>query len=228
VQALHGDDGSILSNPKNICHKFNVWFHSVFHLEELSNMPQFSLCDVPSCPVVFFDLEGISDRLKYLDGNKSIGSDTVFPYVLKQCYSSFSLPLSLLFQKSYNDGIVPSSWKLANITPVYKSRSRLCTNSYRGISLLSVLCKIMERIIGHHIMNHLLLNNLLSKHQHGFVRHLFTSTNLLDSMDIISGALNGFGVDVVYLDFIKAFDRVPHKNLIMKLGAVGISGNLLS
>ena len=58
--------------------------------------------------------------------------------------------------------------------------------------------------------------------------HLSTTTNLLESMDIITGALNeGFGVDVVYLDFIKAFDRVPHKRLIMKLGAVGISGNLL-
>jgi len=94
---------------KTISHKFNIWFHSVIHLENLSNMPQFSLCDVPSCSVVFFDPEDISDRLKNLDGNKSIGPDAVNPYVLKQCYSSFSLPLSLLFQKSYNDGIVPSS-----------------------------------------------------------------------------------------------------------------------
>ena len=147
-------------------------------MEELSNLPQFSLCEVPLCPVVFFDPEDISDRLKNLDGNKSIGPDAVNPYVLKQCYSSFSLPLSLLFQKSYNDGIVPSSWKLANITPVHKSGSRLCTNNYRGISLLSVLYKIMERIIGHHIMNHLLLNNLSSKHQHGFVRHLSTTTRI--------------------------------------------------
>ena len=60
----------------------------------------------------------------------------------------------------------------------------------------------MERIIGHHIMNHLLLNNLLSKHQHGFVWHLSTTTNLLEYMDIITGALNEwYVVDVVYLDF---------------------------
>ena len=91
VRALHGDNGSILSNPRNICHKFNVWFHSVFHLEDLSNMPQFSLCDIPSCPVVFFDPEDISDRLKNLDGNKSIGPDAVNPYALKQCYSLFYL-----------------------------------------------------------------------------------------------------------------------------------------
>jgi hypothetical protein len=71
-------------------------------MEDLSNMPQFSLCDVPSCPVVFFDPEDISDHLKNLDGNKSIVPDAVNPYVLKQRYSSFSLPLSLLFQISYN------------------------------------------------------------------------------------------------------------------------------
>jgi len=71
---------------KTISHKFNIWFHSVFHLENLSNMPQFSLCDVPSCSVVFFDPEDIiSDRLKNLDGNKSIGPDVINPYVLKQC-----------------------------------------------------------------------------------------------------------------------------------------------
>jgi len=59
------------------------------------------------------------------------------------------------------------------------------------------------------------------------VRHL--STNLqVESMDIITGALNeGYGVDVVYLDFTKSFDTVPHKRLILKLGAVGISGHLL-
>ena len=74
---------------KTICHKFNIWFHSVFHLEDLS---QFSLCDVSSYSVVFFDPEDISDRLKNLDGNKSIGSDVVNPYVLKQCSLSFSLP----------------------------------------------------------------------------------------------------------------------------------------
>ena len=59
------------------------------------------------------------------------------------------------------------------------------------------------------------------------MRHL--STNLqVESMDIITGALNeGYGVDVVYLDFTKSFDTVPHKRLILKLGAVGISGHLL-
>ena len=51
----------------------------VFQLEDLCNMPQFCLCDVPSCPVVIFDPEDISDRPKYLDGNKSNGPDAVNP-----------------------------------------------------------------------------------------------------------------------------------------------------
>ena len=77
-------------------------------------------------------------------------------------------------------------------------------------------------------MNHLLYHNILSKNQHGFVPHLSTTTNLLESMDIITGALNkGCGVDIVYLDFIKAFDRVPHARLVIKLRSVGITGSLL-
>jgi hypothetical protein len=51
-------------------------------------------------------------------------------------------------------------------------------------------------------------------------------TNLLEHIDIISGALNsGFSVDVIYLDFAKAFDRVPHKRLVLKLASIKITGS---
>jgi len=124
---------------------------------------------------------------------------------------------------------VPESWKLANITPVHKSGSKLSTNNYRGISLTSVLCKLLERIIGSHIWNYLSVNEILSPHQHGFVPNRSTSTNLLETMDIITGALNnGLGVDVIYLDFMKAFDRVAHARLVTKLKGIGINGSLLS
>ena len=69
MQALHGEDGSIIFNPNNICHKFNIWFRSVFQVEDLSKIPQFSLCDIPSFPEVIFDPEDISDLLNNLDGN---------------------------------------------------------------------------------------------------------------------------------------------------------------
>jgi len=87
----------------------------------------------------------------------------------------------------------------------------------------------MERFVSRHIMNHILFHNISFKNQHGFVPHLSMTTKLLESMDIITGALNkGCGVDIVYLDLIKDFDRVPHAKLIIKLRSVGITDSLLS
>ena len=94
--------------------------------------------------------------------------------------------------------------------------------------MTSVFCKFTERIIGDHIMKYLQNFNLISPQQHGFMPKLSTVTNLLEHIDIISGALNkGFSVDVIYLDFAKAFDRVPHKRLVLKLASIGITGSLL-
>jgi hypothetical protein len=128
-----------------------------------------------------------------------------------------------------DSGVVPTEWKLANITPIYKSGGKLLPTNYRGISLTSVLCKFAERIINSHILHHLVTNCLMSKTQHGFYPKRSTVTNLIEYMDILSNALNsGFSVDTIYLDFEKAVDRVPHKRLLIKLESMGISGNLLN
>jgi hypothetical protein len=123
---------------------------------------------------------------------------------------------------------VPDAWKVANITPLFKSGNKLLPTNYRGISLTSVLSKFIERIIVDHVMAYLLKFNLISKEQHGFMPKLSTATNLLEYIDIVSNAINkGSGVDVIYLDFAKAFDRVPHQRMILKLKSLGINGSLL-
>ena len=107
---------------------------------------------------------------------------------------------------------VPVLWRQANITPSHKSGCKLTLTNYRGISLTSVLSKTMERIISSHIRVHLSNFDIISKKQHGFSPNLSTVTNLLEYMDIVTNALNkDLSVDVVYLDFEKAFNRVPHK-----------------
>jgi hypothetical protein len=97
------------------------------------------------------------------------------------------------------------------------------------VSLTSVLCKILERIVHNNIFNHLSKFELISKHQHGFVKRKSCTTNLLESLDIItSAAYDGKVVDLLFMDFEKAFDKVPHNRLIKKLSAYGIEGKLLA
>ena len=114
------------------------------------------------------------------------------------------------------NGEVPIEWREANVSPIYKKKgSKLDPANYRPVSLTSTICKIIESIIRDQIMVYLKLNQLISREQHGFVPNKACVTNLLETLDIITDALNsGFQVDLILLDFAKAFDKVSHVKLI--------------
>ena len=87
----------------------------------------------------------------------------------------------------------------------------------------------MEKLIREKILNHLIENKLISPHQHGFVPGRSCTTQLLESMDEWTEILEDNGsIDVIYTDFQKAFDSVPHKRLAQKLESCGIGGNVLA
>lgn len=164
----------------------------------------------------------VKHKLEQLNVNKTAGSDQVHPFVLKKCSEGLAHPLALLFKRSLETGEVPSAWREANITPIHKKGSRVDTANYRPISLTSCACKILESILKDIMMKHLVDNDLLNPNQHGFVPHRSCTTNLLETFDLISYQLSRKEpVDVVYMDFSKAFDTVPHDLLIHKLVAYG-------
>ena len=89
-------------------------------------------------------------------------------------------------------------------------------------------CKLLEGIIKKKIIDHLDTNNLISNTQHGFTSNKSTTTNLIEFFNKITQDTDqGIPVDLLYLDFSKAFDKVPHTRLILKLQAHGIQGKLL-
>ena len=102
------------------------------------------------------------------------------------------------------------------------------TNNYRPVSLTSITCKILESFITDAIRNYMEKNNLFSKCQHGFRQHRSCVTQLLEVLnDLTTFIENQQDIDIIYLDFSKAFDSVPHQRLLNKLQAYGIDGNLL-
>ncbi|XP_065639583.1 uncharacterized protein LOC136072323 [Hydra vulgaris] len=101
-------------------------------------------------------------------------------------------------------------------------------NNYRPISLTCTSCRVMESIVSSSIGDYLNINNLITPNQHGFLSKRSTCTNLLESTNDWNKALDSNLItDVVYIDFQKAFDSVPHPKLLKKLAMYGIIDNLL-
>ena len=121
----------------------------------------------------------------------------------------------MTLQKSFDEGVVPSDWKLANVCPIYKKGSRAHAMNYRPVSLTSQICKLLESIIRTAVVAHLDKFNLIKDSQHGFRRGRSCLTNRLEFLDKVTRSVDsGDNIDIIYLDFAKAFDKVPHHRLI--------------
>jgi hypothetical protein len=135
----------------------------------------------------------------------------------------------LVFNQSFQSGKLPSIWKHAIVTPVFKKglSSNVC--NYRPISITCVCCKVMETIINEQMLNFLLNHKKITKQQHGFLSRRSTATQLIECVNDWTLALNSrHSVDCVYIDFAKAFDSVVHTKLCAKLIYFGIKGKLLN
>jgi len=97
------------------------------------------------------------------------------------------------------------------------------------VSLTSHICKILEKIIKDKIVNHLEENKILNKSQHGFKAGISCLTNLLEFTEYIAKSVDKREpMDIIFLDFQKAFDKVPHTRLINKLKACGINDKIVN
>ena len=123
--------------------------------------------------------------------------------------------------------MVPGDWRIANVTSIFKKGDRTDASNYRPISLTSILCKMLESLIRDAIMNHLLEHSLIRPSQHGFWPHRSCLTNLLEFLEEVTKLVDaGHSVDLLYLDFSRAFDKVPHKRLLSKVRALGVVGDV--
>ena len=231
IKFLINSNDEKLTNPEDISNCLNREFEKSFASNNFGSLPAFGNRTEMKCCIsveeTFSPLK-VKTKLDALDKNKSPGLDGIHPLILKKCSETLCYPISLIFKKSFKAGVLPSSWKYANVTPLFKKGTRTSPSNYRPISLTAILCKIKEGLIRDVMMSHLLANNLLSMHQHGFIISKSCTTNLIESLDIITEALNrGFYILLVLLDFAKAFDSVVHEFLLLKLQAYGFDEKII-
>ena len=171
----------------------------------------------------------VYDKLAHLDPSKAPGPEGWPVLSFKENAQQLCIPLSILFSKSLEFGLLPNSWKEAFVTPVFKKGNQSCVDNYRPISLTSPVIKIMESIVRDSILDHVTVNCLLSPTQHGFTVGKSCITQLLTAANYWTSSLeSGNSVDILYFDFTKAFDLVSHSRLLEKLEAHGITGKVLT
>jgi hypothetical protein len=172
--------------------------------------------------------DDVNKVLRLLKPAKAAGPDSIPSRLLKELADEFAPVLTRIFRQSLDCGLLPSDWKLAHISPIYKGGSKHAPNSYRPISLTCICCKLLERLIKKAMTDFLEGNQLLNDAQHGFREKRSCLTNLLYSFERWTKYMDEHTpVDVIYIDFKKAFDSVPHKRLMKKLSLHGIDGKLL-
>ena len=218
-----------ISSDEGKANVLNQFFSSVFTDEDLNIIPDIEERPVGS-KLTGFEIheEEVLKRLVALNPNKSCGPDGFHPRLLKELATILAGPLTVFFQKTLNEGTLPSDWKEAQVTPLFKKGDKSSPGNYRPVSLTSVVCKVMESVVRDRIIDHLTVHHLLSDCQHGFIAGRSCTTNLLSTLNDWTRLLDEREpVDALYLDFAKAFDSVPHERLLRKVKSLGIEGNVL-
>ena len=167
--------------------------------------------------------------LSNLNPNKAIGPDNVPGNFLKLCAYEIADIYQVLFQASLDQGVVPPDWKEANIVPLLKKGDKSLPENYRPISLTSLSCKLLEHVVHSNIMTHFDKFEVLDDAQHGFRKRRSCVSQLISTLDDFANCLkNQQQIDAILLDFSKAFDKVDHEGLILKLEHLGIRNSLLN
>ena len=126
----------------------NEYFSSVFTTEDISTLSvpftKFEASKSEHLGQLFVTPEMIAKKIKKVKDNKLPGVDGIPPKLLKEIVEQISTPLAKLFNLSLEEGMVPSEWKEANITPLFNKGSRNKPENYRPVSLTSVVCKLLE------------------------------------------------------------------------------------
>ena len=221
VSPLKNEDGFLKSDNLSKANILNNQFESVFTKEDTSSLPDKGPSPHPEMPDITVNWKGVHKLLKGLKSFKATGP----AFILKAAADQLAPILTILYQTSLDTGQIPTDWREAWIVPVFKKGDRHKAANYRPVSLTSITCKLLEHIIHSNVMAHFDRFNIPKDNQHGFRKRRSCETQLMVTIQEIAPKLSkGEQVDVILLDFAKAFDKVPHSRLMYKLDYYGVRG----
>lgn len=212
------------SNGSDICELFSGFFRNVFEPCVTSSLVK-PIQSQECFTVNHIQKENIKKALCSIDPKKGPGPDGFPSIFLKSC-PGLCEPLYLLYNQCLSTGRYPRLWKVAQVVPIFKSGDKSDISNYRPISLLSHFGKLFESLILEQLF--FIVKRSIDMNQHGFFQKRSVITNLVPFVQAISMDMEqGVETCTVYTDFSKAFDKVHHPTLFVKLQNFGVHGALL-
>ena len=173
--------------------------------------------------------ESIREAIKDMNVSSAPGPDGVAAFFIKEYADQLVYPIMKIWRTSLDTGMLPEGTARAFITPIHKGGEKSLPANYRPVALTNHLTKIFERVLRKELVKHLELNNLMNNTQHGFRSGRSTTSQLLAYYeDVLSKLEEGHVVDSIYLDFAKAFDKVDHNVLLLKMQSLNITGKIIN
>jgi hypothetical protein len=168
----------------------------------------------------------VKEAAKYLRKNTAPGPDNIPSSFISNASPPLITAITNIFNFSWQYSAIPNDWKKAYAFAIFKKGNRSDPSAYRLISITSIIIRLFERIVNNRISSFLESNSFFSVNQAGFRKHLSTLDNIYRLLrDCYSQLSKGKQLPIVFLDIVKAFDRVPHDLLLFKLHTqAGLSG----
>ncbi|CAM4564916.1 unnamed protein product [Lepidochelys kempii] len=223
VGPLNTEDGVEVKDNLGMAQYLNKYFASVFNEANEEFKINGRMTNGNEDMEVDITTSEVEAKPEQLNGTKSWGPDNLHPRILKELAHEIASPLAKIVM-NLNSGVVPYDWRIANTVPIFKKGKKSDPDNYRPVSLTSVVCKVLEKILKEKVVKDIEVNGNWDKIQHGFTKDRLCQTNLISFFEKVTDFLDkGNAVDLIYLDFSKAFDMVPHGELLAKAEKMGIN-----
>ena len=224
---LRKADGSETVDAEDTAEELSSFFGSVFCEETFGPMEEDCYTSHSGSIIddMVINVDDVKKELSSININKSQGPDGIHPKLLRALAGNqeFVNAVYRLFCACACTRKMPTDWKEANVVALHKKGPRNLSENHRPVSLTCILGKVYEKFVRKHILDH--ISSSISPEQHGFVSGRSCTSNLLESLDAIIDMMDeGIPVDLLFFDFRKAFDTVPHGKLLVKLENLGIKG----
>ena len=228
INQLKDENGVSTSDDYEMACIFNRYFSSISTIDDSNvTIPDFPVRTNASLDIFQITPNQVRDILQILKVGKASGSDYISHQMLKKTCDTVCVPLALLFNISLSKAEYPTQWKIAIVMPLFKNGDKTLASNYRPIALLSTVGKVFEKLVFKKVFNYLFSNGLIYKFQSGFMPGHSTVHQLIEIYYRICMSLDDHCTTfLIFCDISKAFDRVWHLGLLLKLKAYGINGKL--